>query len=373
MKAAPKPPDAPSIDRNTAQAMWLRELPEVVRKDLLRPRDLTRLLDWAEQFIQRGAPEALAELDAEAYRLSGEIERRAGHEASLRYLRDGLIRALTPRVQAHASCAQAVMRILARVTDATWQAHADVLQETIRHQQSDRLLHELTLAKRIQERLLPRTIPQIEGFDIAGRVLPAAEVGGDYWSCKNYPEDGIVTLKLADVTGHGIAAATLVAAVKFISGGYYRGSKTAAQVMERTNQVLVRETPHEILVTMVYAWLYPDSNEMSVVNAGHSPVLHYHDGQFRMIPPTGIALGMMESRYREIRLSMAPGDIFFTCSDGVTEPSDVKLGEDWVKEQVRRGADLDAAQLVDRILNDALEFYRVPKDDMSVLVIKRTG
>src|SRR5205085_7392845 len=121
---------------------------------------------------------------------------------------------------------------------------------TIRTGELERFRHELTVAKRIQEQLLPRTVPQVPGFDIAGRVLPAAEVGGDYWSCRAYPEDDIVTFKLADVTGHGIAAATLVAAVKFISGGYYRGAKTAAQVMERTNHVLVRDTPAEILIPM---------------------------------------------------------------------------------------------------------------------------
>src|SRR5204862_1634874 len=96
----------------------------------------------------------------------------------------------------------------------------------------ERLEKELTLAKRIQQRLLPRSIPKIPGFDVAGRVLAAREVGGDYWSVKDYPDDGIVTFKLADVTGHGIAAATLVAAVKFISGGFYRSAKSPAQVMD---------------------------------------------------------------------------------------------------------------------------------------------
>jgi sigma-B regulation protein RsbU (phosphoserine phosphatase) len=262
--------------------------------------------------------------------------------------------------------------ILLRVTDAIWRAHTDGLHETIRRQQQERLQHELTLAKRIQERLLPRTVPEIPGFDIAGKVLPAAEVGGDYWSCKSYPEDDIVTLKLADVTGHGVAAATLVAAVKFISGGYYRGSKSAAQVMERTNAVLVRETPHEVMVTMFYGWLYPESSEMTVVNAGHSPVLHYHRERFCHIPPTGPALGMIEARYREARLSLDPGDIFITCSDGVTEPSaEVALGVEWVEREVAQHAEEPAAVIVERILEGALRVYGTPRDDMSVVVVRR--
>ncbi|MFN3650138.1 MAG: PP2C family protein-serine/threonine phosphatase [Armatimonadota bacterium] len=366
---------ASDLDLQQAQLEWLRSLPERVRETVLRPRDITRILDRSAQVVRGAGHQALAELDAEAYRVATEMEPAVGLEATLRYLRDSLGRALRGAYAGRESEASvAIDRIITCVTDAVWRAHTDSLEETIRRQQEDRLSQELMLAKRIQERLLPRTIPQVPGFDIAGKVLAAAEVGGDYWSCKSYPEDGIVTLKLADVTGHGIAAATLVAAVKFISGGYYRGAKTAAQVMERTNHVLVKETPHEILVPMVYAWLYPYSGAMSVVNAGHSPVLHFQDGSVRRIETTGLALGLMETRYREVRLELAPGDLFFTCSDGVTAPSAEKaVGEDWVIEQVQRGRDLPAAELVEQILTNALEAYGTPQDDMSVLVVRRVS
>lgn len=361
------------FDRAVAQAEWLRGLPSEVRGSILGPREIGRILDRAERFIQTESAETLAELRIEAYRLAQVLEGRAGLQATLRYLRDGAALALAASIRSSPEAAEAVCRILARISDAVWEAHTDALEEKIQLQHLERLQQELMIAKRIQERLLPRTVPPVPGFDIAGKVLQAREVGGDYWSCKNYPEDDIVTLKLADVTGHGIAAATLVAAVKFISGGYYRGSKTAAQVMERTNHVLVKETPHEILVTMVYGWLYPRSQEMTLVNAGHSPVWHYRSGSFRSIEPTGLALGMIETRYREVRISFEPGDLLFTCSDGVTEPSaDLKLGEEWVKEQVAQYAHLSASELVEQVLQAALNVYQTPRDDMSVLVVKRT-
>lgn len=356
-------------DMIAAESAWDRVLPAAVREELLGPAAREGLLRSIQQFVATRAPDALAEVEQQAYRLACTLEPRMGRETTLRLLRDGVGAVLGAGPAGSREAAEAV---LLRVTDAVWQAHADTLQETIHRQQQERFQQELTLAKRIQEGLLPRTIPDIPGFDIAGRVLPAAEVGGDYWSCKSYPEDDIVTLKLADVTGHGVAAATLVAAVKFISGGYYRGSKSAAQVMERTNTVLVRETPHEILVTMFYGWLYPESSEMTVVNAGHSPVLHYHRGRFCHIPPTGPALGMVEARYREVRLSLYPGDIFVTCSDGVSEPSaEVALGVEWVERRVADLAQESAATIVERLLSDALRVYGTPRDDMSVLVVKR--
>lgn len=369
---ADQPREPAAASPGGAQAEWLRRIPPEFSGSI-SAADVDGLTKIAERYITRGLPDDLAELGAAVRRLASLMEAKVGHEATLRCLRDGFTAALTAGTTLRPGAAEAVTRLVTVATDSVWAAYTDALQEPLREEHARRFRQELMVAKSIQQRLLPKEIPNIPGFDIAGRVLPAAEVGGDYWSCKSYPEDDIVTLKLADVTGHGIAAATLVAAVKFISGGYYRGSKTAAQVMERTNTVLVRETPHEILVTMVYAWLYPHSAEITVVNAGHSPVLLYHAGEFRRIGPTGVALGLMETRYREVRMAMAPGDIFFTCSDGVTEPNPERfLGESWVQREVAAGAGLPAADLVQHLLDGALAFYGAPLDDMSILVVKRT-
>jgi phosphoserine phosphatase RsbU/P len=205
-------------------------------------------------------------------------------------------------------------------------------------------------------------------------VLPAREVGGDYWSVKAYPEDGVVTFKLADVTGHGIAAAMLVAAVKFISGGFYRGARSPAQVMERTNHVLVKETPTEIMIPMVYGWLYPSSKEATLVNAGHEPFLMCRaDGSIEEIPPTGLVLGLMETQYEERRVSFEPGDLLFSCSDGVTAAaSGETFGVERVEELVVAHRAQPAAVLVQRVLSAALKFYGTPKDDMSLIALKRT-
>ncbi len=354
-----------------AHAEWLRQVPPEVQAHLLSPRELERVLELTARLIPSGDPAQLEKLHAELHRLALRLQLHMGHRAALRYLRDDLrqVLLLLPGLDA---APELLARILCRASDAVWEAHVETLQEPSHARGTQPTRQELLLAKRIQERLLPRSVPEVPGYDIAGKVLPAAEVGGDYWSCRNYPEDDIVAFKLADVTGHGIAAATLVAAVKFISGGYYRASKTAAQVMERTNHVLVRDTPAEILIPMVYGWLYPHSHEMSVVNAGHSPVLHLHEGLIRQVAPTGVALGMLETRYREARLPMEPGDIFLTCSDGITEPSaDDALGESWVMDQLRAHAHLGAAELVEQIIGGALKAYGAALDDMSVLVVKR--
>ncbi|MBC8104189.1 MAG: SpoIIE family protein phosphatase, partial [Cytophagales bacterium] len=108
-------------------------------------------------------------------------------------------------------------------------------------------------ARSVQDRLLPRAVPSVPGFEFAGRYVPAGAVGGDYWSVKLYPEQNVVTCKLADVTGHGVGAAILMAAIKFVSGVLFRYSDSPAQVMERTNHSLLRETTPDKMATMVYA------------------------------------------------------------------------------------------------------------------------
>jgi sigma-B regulation protein RsbU (phosphoserine phosphatase) len=336
-----------------------------------------RLFLQAGQVLQEPSPRSLQELETLAYQIARRVLPVLGLEPMLRYLRDAFIDVLGRQngVAIEGSSAGARFALIAaRVSDALWRAHADTLDQTIQQQRDQSLEQELMLAKRIQQRLLPKSIPQIPGFDIAGRVLPALEVGGDYWSVKEYPDDGIVTFKLADVTGHGIAAATLVAAVKFISGGFYQGAKTAAQVMERTNHVLVKETPSEIMVPMLYGWLYPLSKEITLVNAGHQPVFVVRaDGRVEDIMPTGLVLGLMETRYAELRIHLEPGELLFSCSDGVAEPGAPRqLGIPAVKEMVLRLALEPAAVLVDRVLDEALRFYGQPADDMSVLVLKRT-
>jgi len=302
-----------------------------------------------------------------------------GMRALLADFRDPLTRCLASHVpeprpgEEPSAPARRLVTFLNRVNDGFWRAQGELLTQTVEQHRTQSMEQELRMAKRIQQRLLPKSVPRIHGYDIAGRVLPALEVGGDYWSVKDYPEDGIVTFKLADVTGHGVAAAMLVGAVKFISGGFYRGAKTAAQVMERTNHVLVKETPSEIMVSMLYGWLYPLSHDMTLVNAGHETVFLYRAGEFEVIPPTGLVLGLMETRYAEVRVHLNPGDLLFACSDGVTDPGGVEpLGTEGVKALVSRHAEEPARDLVERVLDAATERYGHPRDDMSLIVLKRT-
>jgi len=311
-----------------------------------------------------------------AYEIAAMILTDTPIKRALRIYRDFLLDAMLDHCgqDPESSCGDLV-RFANRVSSAFCEAHSDLLRRTIRHQRAEQVANELRLAKRIQMHLLPKTIPDIPGFEFAGRLIPAEEIGGDYWSVKYKKDGGIVTLKLADITGHGVAAATLVAAVKFISGGFYQGSSSAAEVMKKTNRVLTIETPRDILVTMVYGWLRPETFELTLVNAGHSPVFLCRGDTCADIPLTGPVLGVTEDAdYTEERLMLGKGDIVFFGSDGITEAGIAEpFGADRLKQVVTQNAQLSADEIADAVVRAVTDYAQKPHDDISLLVVKVTS
>lgn len=285
--------------------------------------------------------------------------------------RDGIIDSIIANTSAGDASTEHILRFSNLLTDAIYKESLYTLKRMIRHQRMESLGNELRVAKGIQERLVPKHVPQVEGFDFAGLLRPAAEIGGDYWSVRYHAEEDIVTVKLADVSGHGIAAATLVAAVKFISGGYFESAKTASWVMEQTNRVLVHETPTEILVSMAYGWIYPKTKEVSIVNAGHEAVFVCSPDSCTDIAPTGPVLGVSEAKYGETRLQLKPNDILLFASDGITEAGrGDAFGVNRLKRLVAENRHLPAAGIAQKVVDVAMEYDREAHDDMSIVVVK---
>lgn len=269
---------------------------------------------------------------------------------------------------------RSLIRFTNLISTAFCEAHADMLKKTIRHNRAESISNELKVAKSIQRHLLPKVIPTIPGFEFAGRLVPAAEVGGDYWSVKYYENDDIVTLKLADISGHGIAAATLVAAVKFISGGYYHRSESAAEVIRQTNRVLTKETPYDILVTMAYGWLHPHTYELTMVNAGHEPVFICRKNLCIDIYPTGPVLGVAEAEYSEKTYKLSKDDIVFFGSDGIIEAGIAEpFGMERLKKLVLDLRNKSAAEIADGVVQAVTNYEQYPHDDISMLLVKVTG
>lgn len=342
------------------------------------PTDEASDLVWEMMVAYADAPEqfdkALDDIHKTAYELAAHLLPDLPMKRIWGLYRDRLVDAV---IQSDGAGEGQHVKLLAfanTLSSAYAEAQADMLRRQCLHSRAESISRELRIAKRIQTHLLPKRIPDIPGFQFAGRLIPADEVGGDYWSVKHKPEDDVVTLKLADITGHGVAAATLVAAVKFISGGYYQGAASAAEVMRKTNRVLTIETPHEILVSMVYGWLRPSSRELTLVNAGHSPVYVCTDNTCVDVPVTGPVLGISETaEYQEVKFTLNPNDIVFFGSDGITEAGTIRpFGTERLKAVINENVNGSAEEIADAVVRAVTEYVPNPHDDVSLLVVKVT-
>lgn len=331
------------------------------------------LLSYGES--ARGFEDAREDIYKTAYELASIVLGHLDEGHLTDFYRDCLLDAIMDTSDEGPPCdCRTLVHFANIVSTAFSEARADTLKKTIRHNRAENLSNELRVAKAIQKHLLPRVIPEIPGFEFAGRLVPAEEVGGDYWSIKYWKEDGIVTLKLADISGHGVAAATLVAAVKFISGGYYRGSQSASEVIRQTNRVLAKETPHDIIVSMVYGWLRPETRQLTIVNAGHEPVFMCREDLCIDFHPTGPVLGVTESDYTETDIQLATNDIVLFGSDGITEAGITEqFGTERLKELVIRNSRLSADALADKVIQTVSDYAGQPHDDISLVVVKVTG
>lgn len=376
--------EAQLYQQKRAHKQWLAEMARRGEK----PSTMADSLVWELLLAYREALVDFDEAREDIYKTAYEIASLAVPHLNIRQLtelyRDCVLDAImdtsehpgVPTQQAGETreCnARTLVQFANTISSAFIEARVDMLKRTLRHTRAESLSNELRVAKAIQRHLLPKVIPQIPGFEFAGRLVPAMEVGGDYWSVKHYPDDGVVTLKLADISGHGVAAATLVAAVKFISGGYYRGSKSASEVMRQTNRVLEKETPHDIMVTMVYGWLRPDSRRLTVVNAGHEPAFLCRKGLCMDFPPTGPVLGVTQADYGEIDVDLQPGDTVMFASDGIIDAGITeRFGIERLKELAINNSHLSADELADKVVRTVIDFAEQPHDDISLLVVKVT-
>jgi hypothetical protein len=331
------------------------------------------LLSYGEAV--RGFDEAREDIYKTAYELASLVLGEHPDEGRLTDLyRDLLIDAIIDTSDEGPPCdCRTLVHFANLISTAFSEARADTLKKTIRHNRAENLSNELRVAKAIQKHLLPRVIPEIPGFEFAGRLVPAQEVGGDYWSVKYWKDDGVVTLKLADISGHGVAAATLVAAVKFISGGYYKGAANPSEVIRQTNRVLAKETPYDIMVSMVYGWLRPETRQLTIVNAGHEPVFLCREDLCIDFHPTGPVLGVTESDYTETDIQLQKNDIVFFGSDGITEAGVTEqFGIERLKELVIRNSRLSADKLADKVIQTVSDYAGQPHDDISLVVVKVT-
>ncbi|HEX6798461.1 MAG TPA: SpoIIE family protein phosphatase [Ktedonobacterales bacterium] len=241
----------------------------------------------------------------------------------------------------------------------------------------ERVEQELQTARRIQESLLPKELPALEGWRIATAYQPAREVGGDFYDFITLG-DGQLAIVLGDVTDHGIPAALVMATTRsMLRAVAAQPGVTADAVLAQVNELLVQDLPPSMFVTCFYAVLNPASGRLRYANAGQDlPYLRRPDGSVCELRATGMPLGMLPgSQYDTQETTLAPGDGLLFFSDGLVEahnPAREMFGLPRVMRLLgERDGDTPPIAALLHALADFTGAYWEQEDDITLVALRR--
>lgn len=198
-------------------------------------------------------------------------------------------------------------------------------KQTLDETEKKMLDHELAIAEELQANLLPRRIPQIPGYDISAYYRPSREVGGDYYDFIEIDNDNLGII-VADVSGKGIPGSIVMTETRALVKSEAVRTLSPAETLSRVNRVLYHDIKRGMFVTVFYSILSISKGIMTVVSAGHNPMVLWRKATnaCHLVNPNGLALGidkgpLFEKTIKEQRLQLQQGDRFVLYTDGVTE------------------------------------------------------
>jgi len=240
------------------------------------------------------------------------------------------------------------------------------------------LTEEMRAARRIQAAILPTSMPDVAGFSIAARYAPMTAVAGDFYSFpRTAPES--IDIIVADVMGHGVAAALIASMVKVSVFAGAERDERPSEIIRNLNGTICKEAPSE-LVTAVYISMNSVSGVGRYSAAGHpAPLLWRHAAQqLDHLGAVGLLLGIRtDERFLDAEFHFSSGDRLLIFSDGLTEAENslgVSFGDErlpaLIKENEFQKADNFASRLLDEVLHWSTKGSQpAQSDDITFVVI----
>lgn len=252
-----------------------------------------------------------------------------------------------------------------------------LLQEKVAR---ERLEQELEVARSIQQRVFPQTMPEIEGYEVCGWAQPADQTGGDIYDIL-LQDDGQLILLLGDATGHGIGPALSVTQVRAMLCMCVRFGVDIDDAMQQINNQLALDLSPNRFVTAFLGRLDPDQHRIVYHAGGQGPLLHYHAEEDRgeWLTSTTRPLGILgdlpigDSHH----MDLAPGDVLLLSTDGIFEyerADGEAFGEQRVLEVVRRCRDAPLSVVIEQVVDAVSAFAGgAPQlDDLTLLLLRRS-
>lgn len=245
------------------------------------------------------------------------------------------------------------------------------------------LQQELEIGRQMQLSILPVEVPNVKEVDIASVIIPAREIGGDFYDYFLLDNNhlGIV---IADVSGKGVPAAFFMAIARSLLKNIASYTSDVASTVKQLNDLLCQDNNQMMFVTVFYAVLTIDSGVLEYVNAGHNPPVFISKNKLpHFLPAQGnLALAVeSDQSYQSSSITLSAGDIIFLYTDGVTEASrqdGMLFGEERLIEELELSR-LTKEISLDHINENLIKKLRVfedgahQADDITCLILKYTG
>lgn len=247
--------------------------------------------------------------------------------------------------------------------------------------QRQKVEKELEIARRIQQDLLPKEAPLVQGLEIAGCSFPAAEVGGDYFDYIMQSDSRLLVF-VGDVSGKGMPAALYMSRVQGMiqmAGGLFQSPR---DILVEVNRKIVNGIDKKVFITMLAVGFDVEKKQAVIARAGHTPLFvkkNQHDPA-EVILPRGLGLGIatgqnFDDKIEEIVIPMLSDECFVLYSDGLTEamnPRHELFGEERVRELLDRNFQLPSKNLRNLLVSHARSFQESDdqNDDITVVIVK---
>jgi len=245
--------------------------------------------------------------------------------------------------------------------------------------EKEKIERDLDLARKIQQGLLPQCIPAMPGLDICGEMIPAMQVGGDYFDLIQISDSKLFVI-VGDVSGKGLSASLYMTKLQTMIKLSCVDNKTPKEILVDINKRIYEELDKSWFVTITLALFDLENRKLTFCRAGHMPVLLASNGTVQSYRTQGLGVGIekgivFEKSLVEEEVELKPGQIFAFFTDGVTEAMNERselFGDDKLNSILKNKSQYRSADIVNEVWH-SVETFRGPaemNDDMTLLIIK---
>ncbi len=249
--------------------------------------------------------------------------------------------------------------------------------------EKERMQKEMQVAQEIQQTLLPKQFPDIEGYDIATIYRAAKDVGGDYFDFVWIDEETLGII-VADVSGKGVPGSLVMTMIRTAVRLEARGNRSAVDILSRVNEFITDDVKKGMFVTIFLVVLDSRNRRISFASAGHNPMILYRQEEDKtyFLNPKGIPVGItlpdgliFDQTMSSESVKLKKDDILVIYTDGITEamnPDRDQYGIERFLEFIKNHATLTPEEFAEKLDEDIKEFTKGAEqnDDITLVAIK---